>query len=115
MAPLSFACAKDAFLRSVLLRFASVRLAPVNLARVSRARCSTAPERSAPDRSASTKSLRLSGARASAQPGQDLVLPATKAASPAVQDRWAPAPAANARAHSNAADKRRERCDIMRS
>src|SRR6516162_682917 len=40
MAPLSLACANEAFLRSVLLRLASVRLAPVSFARVSRARCS---------------------------------------------------------------------------
>src|ERR1700738_3334433 len=91
MAPCSLACAKDAFLRSVLFKLASVKLARVNFARVSRARCNTAPDRSAPDKSASDKSLRLRAARGREQPGQDFDLPARKSLSPAAQDRCGPA------------------------
>src|ERR1700686_437033 len=106
MAPLSLACAKDAFLRSVLFRFASVKLAPVNFARVSRARCSTAPDRSAPDKSASDKSLRLSAARGKEQLGQDFDLPARKSLSPAAHDRCDPAFDSNpsTSAHNSPAD-----------
>src|SRR6266481_3555721 len=43
MAPCSWACAKEAFLRSVLFRLASVKMAPVNFARRSRARSRAAP------------------------------------------------------------------------
>src|ERR1700682_756303 len=116
MAPCSLACARDAFLRSVLFRLASVRLAPVNFARVSRARCSTAPDRSAPDRSESDKSLRLSAARGNEQFGQDFDLPDRKSLSPAAHDRLGPAFTSkpSAKAHNSPADPWVERCDIMR-
>src|SRR5947199_381323 len=86
MAPCSLACAKDAFLRSVLFRLAPVRSAPVSLARVSLARCSTAPDKSPPDKSASDRSFRLSGARGNEQFGHDFDLPERKSPSPAAQD-----------------------------